>query len=54
MKSFLKYQGKTSPKLRKAVIAILGDIESLIEVANNGAQGLLTIKIVKRRIKKAA
>ena len=39
MKSFLKYQGKTSPKLRKAVIAGLSDIESLIDVVNHGAQG---------------
>jgi hypothetical protein len=39
MKSFLKYQGKTSPKLRKAVISGLGDIESLIDVANHGADG---------------
>lgn len=39
MKSFLKYQGKTSPKLRKAVIANLGDIESLIDIANHGASG---------------
>jgi hypothetical protein len=39
MKSFLKYQGKTSPKLRKAVISGLGDIETLIDVANHGADG---------------
>ena len=39
MRSFLKYQGKTSTKLRKAVIANLGDIESLIDVANHGASG---------------
>jgi hypothetical protein len=39
MKAFLKYQGKTSPKLRKAVIAGLSDIESLVDVANHGASG---------------
>jgi hypothetical protein len=39
MKTFLKYQGKTSTKLRKAIIAGLGDIESLLDVANHGAQG---------------
>lgn len=39
MRAFLKYQGKTSPKLRKAVIAGLSDIESLIDVANHGVQG---------------
>lgn len=39
MESFLKYQGKTSTKLRKAVISGLGDIASLIDVANHGAGG---------------
>jgi hypothetical protein len=39
MKTFLKHQGRTSPKLRKAVISNLGEIETLLDVANHGANG---------------
>jgi hypothetical protein len=39
MKAFLKYSGKTSPKLKKAVINNLGQIATLLDVARHGAQG---------------
>jgi len=39
MNNFLSYQGRTSESLRKAVIAGLGDIETLSDVSQYGADG---------------